>query len=51
MDRVDDRFPEGHGMRAAIRTLLTILNTALPQIKQELEDLGLWEDPTRFFKH
>ena len=49
MDRVDDRFPEGHGMRPAIRTLLTILNTALPQIKQELEALGLWEDPTRFF--
>ena len=48
MDRVDDRFPEGHGMRPAIRTLLTILNTALPDIKQELEGLGLWDDPTRF---
>jgi len=48
MDRVDDRFPEGHGMRPAIRTLLTILNVALPDIKSELEDLGLWGDPTRF---
>ena len=48
MDRVDDRFPEGHGMRPAIRTLLTILNQALPEIKSELEDLGMWDDPSRF---
>ena len=48
MSRVDDRFPEGHGMRPAIRTLLTILNTALPDIQQELEELGLWNDPSRF---
>ena len=36
MSRVDDRFPEGHGMRPAIRTLLTILNEALPNIKSEI---------------
>tara|TARA_R110000824_G_scaffold507_2_gene3257 strand:- start:871 stop:2874 length:2004 start_codon:yes stop_codon:yes gene_type:complete len=48
MDRVDDRFPEGHGMRPAIRTLLSILNAALPNIKAELEDLGMWVDPSRF---
>ena len=48
MDRVDDRFPEGHGMRPAIRTLLTILNEALPEIKSELEQLGMWDDPSRF---
>jgi cytidyltransferase-like protein len=48
MGRVDDRFPEGHGMRPAIRTLLTILNTALPDIKPQLEELGMWDDPTRF---
>jgi cytidyltransferase-like protein len=48
MDRVDDRFPEGHGMRPAIRTLLSILNAALPDIKAELEDLGMWDDPSRF---
>jgi len=48
MDRVDDRFPEGHGMRPAIRTLLTILNEALPDIQQELEELGMWDDPSRF---
>jgi cytidyltransferase-like protein len=48
MGRVDDRFPEGHGMRPAIRTLLTILNTALPEIQAQLEELGMWDDPTRF---
>ena len=48
MARIDDRFPEGHGMRPAIRTLLTILNKALPDIKGELEALGMWDDPSRF---
>jgi len=48
MARVDDRFPEGHGMRPAIRTLLTILNTALPSLKPQLEELGMWDDPSRF---
>jgi len=48
MDRIDDRFPEGHGMRPAIRTLLTILNQALPSIKSELDQLGMWDDPSLF---
>ena len=48
MARVDDRFPEGHGMRPAIRTLLTILNTALPDIQKELVQLGMWDDPSLF---
>ncbi len=48
MDRVDERFPEGHGMRPAIRTLLSILNASLGEIKPELEDLGMWTDPSRF---
>ena len=48
MDRVDDRFPEGHGMRPAIRTLLTILNKAIGDIKPELEALGMWSDPSLF---
>jgi len=48
MDRVDDRFPAGHGMRPAIRTLLTILNKSLSEIQPELENLGLWNDPSRF---
>jgi cytidyltransferase-like protein len=48
MARVDDRFPEGHGMRPAIRTLLTILNTALPTIKSELVELDMWDNPSIF---
>jgi len=48
MGRVDDRFPEGHGMRPAIRTLLTILNAALPEVQAQLKELGMWEDPTLF---
>jgi len=48
MGRVDDRFPEGHGMRPAIKTLLSILNSALGKIKPELEALGMWDDPSRF---
>ena len=48
MARVDDRFPQGHGMRPAIRTLLTILNTALPSIKNELQELGMLDNPSMF---
>ena len=48
MDRVDERFPEGHGMRPAIKTLLTILNKSLAAVQPELEEMGMWEDPSRF---
>ena len=46
MSRVDDRFPEGHGMRPAIKALLGILNSAIDEIQPELEQLGMWEDPS-----
>ena len=48
MSRVDERFPEGHGMRPAIKTLLTILNKALPVIKPQLQELGMWDNPSLF---
>lgn len=48
MGRVDERFPEGHGMRPAIKTLLTILNKALPAIKPQLQELGMWDNPSLF---
>lgn len=48
MNRVDDRFPEGHGMRPAIKALLGILNSAIDQIQPELEQLGMWDDPSLF---
>jgi len=48
IDKINMRFPEGHGMRRAIGTLLAILNKALPKIESELEALGLYNDPTKF---
>jgi len=48
MSRVDQRFPEGHGMRPAIKTLLAILNKALPAIKPQLKELGMWDNPSMF---
>ena len=49
VDRINERFPPGHGMRAAITLLLDIFNEALPKITSELKTLGLWDDPTIFF--
>ena len=46
-NRIGERFAEGHGMRKAITTLLSILNEAEPQIRQEVNALGL-SDPTYF---
>ena len=43
------KWPEGHGMPPAIKTLLEIFNEALPSIKYELRDLEMWDDPTKFF--
>jgi len=48
IDRVGERFPEGHGMRPAIKTLLSIFNEALPKIEPELKKLGMWDNPTIF---
>ncbi len=42
IDRIKERFPtEGHGMRPALTTLLSILNEALPDIMAEIKALGL----------
>ncbi len=52
IDKLQDRFvtKDGsvHGMINAGRTILTIMNQSLPVIKPELEQLGLWDDPTKF---
>ena len=48
ISRVNERFPEGHGMRPAITTLLTILNEALPRIMSDISTLGMTRDPTLF---
>jgi len=38
-----------HGMANAVATLLRIFNTAIPEIRSELEELGMWDDPTKYF--
>ena len=52
IDKLQDRFitKDGsvHGMINAGRTILTIMNQSLPVIKPELEQLQLWDDPTKF---
>ena len=38
-----------HGMANAVATLLKIFNAAIPQIRSELKELGMWDDPTKYF--
>tara|TARA_Y100000034_G_scaffold30565_1_gene37369 strand:- start:4823 stop:6769 length:1947 start_codon:yes stop_codon:yes gene_type:complete len=38
-----------HGMTQAIVKLLEIFNKALPFIRPELKELGMWDDPTKYF--
>jgi len=52
--RVGERWPEEHGMYSATKILLDIFNKALwheegLHIKEELEQLGVWDDPTVIF--
>jgi hypothetical protein len=46
--KLGDRFKEGHGMIAAGNEMLGLLNAALPDIQSELEELGMYDDPTMF---
>jgi len=48
IDRIGERFSEGHGMRIASKILLSIFNEALPKIEPELKKLGMWDNPTIF---
>lgn len=48
IDRLSSRFPEGHGMLAAGKIILSIFNRALPKIKKELIALDMWDDSSRF---
>jgi len=49
IDKLIDRFGEGHGMVNAGQKLLSIMNEAIPDIEPELKKLGLWENANRFF--
>lgn len=44
----DPRTGKPHGMVEKGRTILQIMNDALPSIKDELINLGLYNDPTKF---
>jgi len=48
LDRISERWPEGHGMLSAVKTLLSIFNAALPKVTSELKELGMYDDPTVF---
>tara|TARA_R110000744_G_scaffold98174_1_gene189689 strand:- start:1808 stop:3145 length:1338 start_codon:yes stop_codon:yes gene_type:complete len=52
IDKLEDRFvtKDGsvHGMINAGRVILNIFNQSLHIIKPQLEELGLWDDPTKF---
>lgn len=49
IDKLVDRFGEGHGMVNAGQKLLSIMNEAISDIEPELKKLGLWENANRFF--
>jgi len=48
VDRLSDRFPQGHGMIPAGKIILGIFNRTLPKIKKELKILGMWDDSSVF---
>jgi len=48
-DKLPLRFSEGHGMIKVGKIMLDIFNQAIPKITQELKQLGMWDDPTKFF--
>ena len=48
VDRFEERFPPGHGMRKFVAKLLTILNAAISDVAPELKALGMWDDPSMF---
>ena len=48
LDGLTTRFPEGHGLIDKGKTILTIMDKSIPLIKNDLEKLGMWNDPTKF---
>jgi hypothetical protein len=48
IERLSERFPEGHGMIEIGKTVLTIFNKALPVLVDDLKKLGLYENSNLF---
>jgi len=49
VDRLPERFSAGHGMIPAGENVLGIFNDALKDAEPELRELGVLDDPTKFF--
>lgn len=49
VDKLKDRFGEGHGMIEIGTKVLNIFNNAIGQTKPLLKKLGLWDDPNKLF--
>lgn len=49
IDKLKDRFGEGHGMIEIGTKVLNIFNNAIGQTKPLLKKLGLWDDPNKLF--
>lgn len=49
VDRLPERFSPGHGMITAGENVLGIFNDALKDAEPELRELGVLDDPTKFF--
>lgn len=49
IDRLGQKFAEGHGMIGAGTTVLSIFNDAIAEITPELKQLGLYNDSSKFF--
>jgi len=49
LNKLQSRFPEGHGMIEVGRIVLKIFNKALPEIKSELKLLKMWNNSKILF--
>lgn len=49
IDKLKERFGEGHGMIDIGTKVLNIFNNAIGQTKPMLKKLGLWDDPNKLF--
>ena len=49
--RVAERWADNptHGMIGSYRKVLDIFNESIPRIKSELQQLGMWNNPSRYF--
>jgi len=49
IERLGQRFPQGHGMLETGKIVLSIFNSALPSIEKDLKKLKMWDNPNILF--